>query len=151
MHNKYLTITLFVLATSILNSCSFEKTHKQYYLNLEVIGEKNNEIVTNLKKISINDGTSKKIKILISSSKISKDVVSYSTDGNISGYNLSISTPVQISTKEETINKVIKSSKYLKNFNKPAVDKENYDRTLSELYNKSIFSIKSILVRLNEN
>ena len=149
MITKFITLTLFF--TVIISSCSFQKTHNDYINKYMVEGSSSNELVKKLRKLSTSSRNINQ-KIIINSPEVRKEDISFSNSGSVTGHTLFLTIPIQILKNNKVLfEKRIEASSYLKKLDTPHANQENFDRAMSNLYDKIFLSIKIVLKSLNES
>ena len=149
MITKFITPSLFFII--IISSCSFQKTHNNYLNKYMIEGPSSNELVKKLRKLSTSSGNLNQ-KIIINSPEISKEDSSFSNAGSVTGHNLVLTIPIQILKNNKVLfEKKFEARSYLKKLDAPHAYQENFDRAISDLYDKIFLSIKIVLKSLNES
>jgi len=149
MITKFVTPSLIILI--IISSCSFQKTHNDYLNKYMIEGSSSNELVKKLRKLNTSSRNINQ-KIIISSPEVRKEDISFSNAGSVTGHNLVLTIPIQILKNNKVLfDKRIEASSYLKKLDTPHAEQENFDRAMSNLYDRIFLSIKIVLKSLNES
>jgi len=142
---------ILVSITFIINGCSIQKSYKEYSINVDIVGKSSNPLAKRFASLNTNDPSLKKLKLTIGDPNIQKNEISFNSSGALTGYNLVLKIPVTISKEDKTVMKrYFESRKFVKNFNKTIVDKENYQSSLENLYSNIFRSLIFVIRKINE-